>query len=432
MSEAQTNLRFLAAAVAAGALLVLDLALSTALVAVTSLSRVALRRMGAERSRLEFVENLRRPGSDYRLAAEVLRQASLIGIVWLLAPRLPGSDALAGLGLNVVFVGAVVVVLFENVMARTLALRHPRIALRLTTPLLRATRVLLYPVARPLHIWHARIEAHRASTEEERDDVQEEEVEALIEVGEREGLLEAEEGEMMRSIADLDETTAREIMTPRTDIIALPEESPVSAARRTVLDGGHSRLPVYRGTIDNITGILHARDLFRAWEERGESRPVGQFVRQAQFVPETSLVADLLSEMRQKSHMAMVVDEYGGIAGLVTLEDLLEEIVGEIRDEHETFEQEARQDIDGSWIISASTHVDKLESLFGLEFGERDFDTVGGFVITAFGRVPEVGERASQQGLQIEILHADRRRVHEVRLRPLQAPSHEQAADDGR
>jgi magnesium and cobalt transporter len=290
----------------------------------------------------------------------------------------------------------------------------------MTAPIIRFARALLYPIVQPLQAIYGRVELRDHLTDEEREEEQEEEVEALIEVGEREGLLEAEEGEMMRGIVDLDEKLVREIMTPRTDIEGLAVEASVSAARAKLLVTTHSRLPVYHGSIDNVVGVLHARDLFQAWEHGQENQPVSQYLRPAVFVPETMSAAELLSEIRQKTHLAMVVDEYGGTAGLVTLEDLLEEIVGDIRDEHDQEEELARQEDDESWIISAVAHVEELEDRFGIELGQRDFDTVGGLIVSSFGRVPLEGERMKTLGLSFEVLKADLRRVHKVRVRRIE------------
>jgi len=397
--------------------------LSVALESAAVLSRVALRRMSAEaEGRLSFLEQLKWPASSYRAAALLLRQLCLLGVMLL-------SVAIArsmGWTLPVVAgatLGALVGVLFvEALVARSIAVWNPRRALRLTAFLLPPSRMLLYPIVVPLHRLAQRLESSRPTNGDERDEEQDEEVEALIEVGEREGLLEAEEGEMMRGIVDLDETVVREIMTPRTDIIALPVETSVASARGTLLQEGHSRLPVYRGSIDNVVGVLHARDLFQAWESHGESEAVSRYLRPAAFVPETLSAAELLAEMRQKTHLAVVVDEYGGTAGLVTLEDLLEEIVGDIRDEHESEEELMVEENDGSWTINAVTHVKELEPLFGLELEQRDFDTVGGLVVFGFGRVPSVGERIELHGLSVEVLQADRRRVHKVRMRKIAGP----------
>jgi CBS domain containing-hemolysin-like protein len=184
-----------------------------------------------------------------------------------------------------------------------------------------------------------------------------------------------------------------------------------------VLEAGHSRLPVHHGSIDNVVGVLHSRDLLQAWEDGNERQTIGHYLRPATFVPETLSAAELLSGMRQKTQIAVVVDEYGGTAGIVTLEDLLEEIVGEIRDEHDEEEELVRQENESTWVINAVAHVDELEPLFGVEFEERDFDTVGGLVVSTFGRVPYEGESVVVQGLRIEVIQADQRRVHKVRIR---------------
>ncbi len=412
-----------AALVGAGLLFVVDLALSVALTASSALSRVALHRIGSESNgTLEFLGDVQEPSSAHRLAAGMLRQLCLLGAVLLLvlAARAAGLawPALAGVG-----AGAVVgVLLVESLVARAIALRNPRKILRGAAVALRLAHFLLYPLARPLQRFLERAGSKPAQTEEEREEEQEEEVEALIEVGEREGLLEAEEGEMMRGIVDLDETRVREIMTPRTDIVALPVETSVAEARGSFVEAGHSRVPVYSGSIDNVVGVLHARDLFRAWADRKEEHSVSAFLRPATFVPETLSAAELLAEMRERTHLAVVVDEYGGVAGLVTIEDLLEEIVGEIRDEHEGKQDLVRREADGSWVINAVAHVKELETLFGVEFEERDFDTVGGMVVAAFGRLPASGERVEVRGLRVEVLQADRRRVQSVRVRPQREP----------
>jgi magnesium and cobalt transporter len=405
----------------AGLFFAIDLGLSVALCAVGALSRVSLHRLSADVGPgLSFLSNMQDPLSRHRVSARLGRQLSLLTGTALLAASLRG----AGFGLPIVLgVGAsalLVVLIGEGLLARGLALWEPRVALRWTAPLIRASGTLLYPIARPLTRALTGINHSQQLTEEQREEEQEEEVEALIEVGEREGLLEAEEGAMMRGIVDLDETLVREIMTPRTEIVALPVDTTVEQARQAVQEAGHSRLPVYRGSIDNVIGVLHARDLFRAWEEQSERATVASYLRPASYVPELLSAADLLSRMKLRSHLALVVDEYGGVAGLVTLEDLLEEIVGEIRDEHEPEEEELVQPgEDGSYLINAVTHVGELERLFGVEFEDRDFDTVGGLVVSTVARVPSAGEKVEVVGLSIEVLKADRRRILRVRVRPI-------------
>ena len=417
--NASWSLQSLLALLAAGLLFLLELGLTMALTAATSLGPVGLRRIATEDGfRHSFVESLQRATSAHRMAAILLQQIALLVAAGLVAL----AASWEGWPLPLVFglgIGVVTVLLFlQTALARMLALWRPRQTLRAAAGFVHLAFLLLYPVVVPLRGLLRRIDAKQQRDDDEREETQDEEVEALIEVGELSGLLEAEEGKMMRGIVDLDETLVREIMTPRTAIMALDADTSVENARRTLLDAGHSRLPVFAGTIDNVIGVLHSRDLFRAWEQRNEQAPIRDFVRSALFVPETLTAAELLAEMRQKTQIALIVDEYGGIAGLVTLEDVLEEIVGEIRDEHEAEEAPVREEVAGrSWIVDAVAHVEELEALFGLDFGEREFDTVGGLVVSRFGRVPSVGERLQIDGLDLEILQADDRRVRSVRVR---------------
>jgi CBS domain containing-hemolysin-like protein len=418
MSEATTGLPMLVALAAAVVLFAVQAGLSIALLAVTSLSRVALHRLVNGSPALAFLEAMREPSSRHRAAAALMRQLCLLGGALLLAlvASSRGWPLLAGLAVSAAAVVGVVVL--EVFLTRLVAIWDPRRALRLAAPLVRASHLVLFPVVRGLGMVLERVAAAHPQTDEEREEEQEEEVEAFIEVGEREGILEAEEGEMMRSIVDLDETLVREIMTPRTDIVALAESTTLGEARRVILDAGHSRIPVYRDSIDNVIGVLHERDVLRASTEASDDRPIADSVRKVMFVPETLSVASLLEEMRLRKHIGLVVDEYGGVSGLVTLEDVLEEIVGEIRDEHDREEALVAQDADGSWVINASAHVDELEERFGVQFEERDFDTVGGLVVTELGRVPIPGETIRVQGLEIEVLESDRRRIRLVRIRP--------------
>ena len=395
----------------------LELVLAVALVSAVSLSRVALRRLSAEAGdRLSFLEQLKAPPSTYRSTAVTVKQLSLLGgclFVGLAAAAANWPHPWAvGLLAGAVFGAGVM----EGLLARILALRDPRAALLVTARVVWLLHPLLYPLMGPLNRLLQGV-SRSSSREEVSEEEQGEEVDAFIEVGEREGILEADEGKMMRSIADLDETRVREIMTPRTDIQALPDDILVAEARRALIEAAHSRMPAYGGTIDNVTGVLHARDLFRAWQERREDAGIKEFLRPALFVPETLTVAELLAEMRLRTQVAMVVDEYGGIAGLVTLEDLLEEIVGDIRDEHDLEESLVLKQQDGSWLLSGVAHVKQLESLFGIEVGERDFDTVGGLVVAGFGRVPTEGETLRLHGLDFEVLQANRTRVYRVRIR---------------
>ena len=388
------------------------------LVAAGSLSRVALRRLGTEgEGRLRFAEDLRLAHSARRVAAHAARESCLLGAsaAFGAGARAAGwahpwlIGILAGLVLGVLGV--------EVLLSRLLALRDPRAALRLTAFLVAPSYAIFLPVAALVEATVRRREREAERGEDASESDADGEVDAFIEVGEREGILEKGEGRMVRGIVDLGDTRVREIMTPRTDIVALSAEATIAEGRRAMLEAGHSRLPVFGSTVDNVIGILHVRDVLRAEEEGLESAPVRGFVKPAFYVPETQTTSALLARMRTRNPLALVVDEYGGLAGLVTLEDLLEEIVGDIRDEHEPDDSPVQQAPDGSWVLSGLAHVEELERLFDVEVGERDFDTVGGLVVATAGRVPSAGEAFETHGLRIEVLEADRRRVYRIRAR---------------
>lgn len=410
----------LALSISAGgamALFLLDLALSVMTLSASALSRVALRRMNTDSGNsLPFLEEFKTVPSSHRAAIHALRQMSLIGAValsgWIFALNAWPWGWWGGIA-----TGAIVgTLLVETVLARVFALKDPRLALRVTSVLVRPVHALTYPVLAPVHAAFRRW-AGTIAEEEESDEDADEDVEAFIEVGEREGILEKSEGRMVRGIVDLDSTLVREIMTPRVDVVALHAKASIAEARGVALAAAHSRFPVYGETIDNVVGILHVRDLLRAWDEGWGDAGIGGLLRPAVFVPETRTVAEVLAEMRTRAHVALVVDEYGGFAGLVTLEDLVEEIVGEIHDEHDRDDATLASETGGAWLVSGGAHAEELERVFGVDLGERDYDTVGGFVTAALGRVPVKGETFEHGGLSVEIVEADPRRVRRVRVK---------------
>ncbi len=408
----------LAAAAGAAVLVVLDLFLTIALVAGNALSHVSLHRLDADLGTEDrFLRELNSPVSRYRTSAYFARQICLLGTCALLIAMGNLLDVRRGLTLAVMAVALVVVLLVEVLLARLIASRGARSALRRLIPLLRAVRLLTLPLVGPVQAVLSRFGEVQSGDAVNLEEPPEEAVEAYFETGEREGIMEAEEGRMMRSIVDLGDTRVREIMTPRTDIEALPFGATVGAARVALLHATHSCMPVFRDSIDSIVGILHIRDLIRAWNEGSDDEPVTPYLRPAFFVPETQMVDELLDRLRTTSNMALVVDEYGGVAGLVTMEDIFEEIVGDIRDEHDSEEEQIRRVDDESWLFNGLVHVGELEERFGIEFENRDFDTVGGLVVACLGRVPAKGETILVQGLELKAEEADNRRVYQVRVR---------------
>src|SRR3972149_1871914 len=200
---------------------------------------------------------------------------------------------------------------------------------------------------------------------------------------------------MIYSIFDIGETLVREIMIPRMDVLALDMGTPVPEAVNAVISVGHSRIPVYRGSIDNVVGLLYAKDLLRVWQSGGQTTPLRGPLRPAYFVPETKKVDDLLAELQQQRiHMAIVVDEYGGTAGLVTLEDIVEEIVGEIRDEYDVNEESLFERVDENEnLVDARIDLDEVNELLSLRLPSGDSDSLGGFIYGQLGHVPAPSEK---------------------------------------
>jgi magnesium and cobalt exporter, CNNM family len=243
---------------------------------------------------------------------------------------------------------------------------------------------------------------------------------AYLEAGEEQGLIERDERRLLQSIVDFGDTLVREVMTPRPDIVAIEGDATVGDLRDLFREQEYSRLPVYTENLDNIVGVIFVKDLIKLPEIHNDS-PITPLVRPATFVPETKRVADLLKEFqRRQVQIAIVVDEYGGTAGLVTIEDLLEEIVGEIRDEYDVETEPVIDEGNGSYVFSAKVSFDEVRERLGVDVEPIGFETVGGYVLTRLGRVPAVGEVFELDGMHVEVLEAERRRIHKVRFRKAQ------------
>ncbi|GBD13617.1 Hemolysin C [bacterium HR24] len=231
---------------------------------------------------------------------------------------------------------------------------------------------------------------------------------------------------MMRSVLELGETTVWEIMVPRVDIVAVEASATFQEVARTMVQRGFSRLPVYEETIDNVIGVVHARDVLRVLANGFRPQSVRELLRPAYFVPDTKPVHDLLAEMqRQHLSIAIVVDEYGGTAGLVTVEDIVEEIVGELADEFDTSEEPVQPLGDGAALVDARVTVDALEEMFGVHLENEDYDTVGGFIYHHLGKVPSVGDQIEVDGLVLRVVSMLGRKIKRVHV-SRSAPSQQQ------
>jgi len=242
-----------------------------------------------------------------------------------------------------------------------------------------------------------------------------EEIHDLMDEGQAKGLISNEESDMVHGVLDLKETSAQSIMIPRTAISSAPLDSTLGEVIKLVTKCGHTRIPIYKGNIDEIVGILHAKDLLKLLGEHPESKIPPEILRKPYFVPRTQKVSELLRDLKnRKTHLAIVTDEYGGTAGIITIEDIIEEIVGEIMDEHDIEEPTLTVMDDGSLLVDASLDVEKLEEQLDLRIPRGDFESVGGFIIHLLGRIPEENEEIEYEGLKIRIKQANLRRVEKV------------------
>jgi CBS domain containing-hemolysin-like protein len=267
--------------------------------------------------------------------------------------------------------------------------------------------------------YFTRWEAENESEKEE--EASEEEIRAFIDAGQEEGILERDEGQMIQSIVHFGDKVAREVMTPRTQIVAIDISSTVDELLQLIMSKRRTRIPVYRDDLDNIEGIIHERDLLRVLQKGERLDNLRTLVKPVKFIPETKPVNDLLDEMKTAGdHLVLAVDEYGGISGLITMEDLVEEIVGEIHDEASGDNEKVIEESDGVYVLPGSLELGVLEEKLGFSIVEEtECTTVAGAVVELFGRLPASGERIEHEGIVIEVLEADRRRVHRLRIRLL-------------
>ncbi len=257
----------------------------------------------------------------------------------------------------------------------------------------------------------------RAVLRQREEDQDEEEMLRLIELEDDEGEIEEDERKMIRGVFGLEETPAREIMTPRTDIVALEADADPREALRLIAERGLSRIPIYEGNLDNIVGVVYVKDLIRYLSADLDLPALREVARKPFFVPESKRIDDLLTDMRkQRLHMAIVVDEYGGTAGLATIEDLLEEIVGEIEDEHDRVEPQVVKLSDTEAVFDGRVGIDELNEMFHTDIKGEEFDTIGGCVFHLLGRMPAVGDEAATDGVRLKVLAVDGHRVGRVKV----------------
>ncbi len=406
--------------------------LATVDMAFSQLSDIGLRRLATENDEdrkpqsTQFLREILDHRQRFRFALSSAIQVLLIGatvLITLVALRFFAADY-ARLLLTALFGGLVLTVVFRQILPRLFVRNNPEqkllFLLPIVKPLYTASRFITSPLA---SLFDAKDTVDATVTPDLTDDDDDgaDDFHVLMAVGEAEGIIEEDERELIESVVEFNETRVGEIMTPRTEICALPIDSTIIAARELMVEEKYSRILVYRDNIDNVEGVVYVRDLLQAWAENKEHLKIDAILRDPYFVPETKTAAELLKSM-QVNHiqLAIVVDEWGGVAGIVTVEDILEEIVGEIEDE-DTEEEEIIEIVEASggyWDVLGSTEIDKIERLFGLEIEDDDFTTIAGMVTSEAGYVPKVGEKLSFHGLDVEVLRADEKKVGLLRLKP--------------
>jgi CBS domain containing-hemolysin-like protein len=316
-----------------------------------------------------------------------------------------------------------VVYLLAAEILGALAAKSPWLYLSASIPAMRIISFVAAPVILPLHALGEGLAKLEQDDEDEHPSTADEIVSLVEQDAQQEANgttgLEDNERRMILGVMDLDETLAKEIMTPRVDVQAIPSTSTVAELKNAIVESGHSRVPVYDATVDDIVGIIYSRDLHDEKRLR-KGAGIRTLMHEPVFVPETKPVADLLEELKQKKvHMAIVIDEYGGTAGLVTIEDILEEIVGEIRDEYDQDEEDliCTIDNDGIATVDARVPIDEINELLSVNLSlEEDYDTVGGYVASELGRIPKTGEEFAFGNLRCTILAADQRKIARLQL----------------
>jgi len=421
--------------IAGFAILIAIVFLSTVDIAFSHLSDVSLRRvlgdaeLDDDGSSARFVRQIIQNRARFRLVISSVIQILLISFTVLLTLILVAMlPERSGLFFIAITIGVVLMVVLRQVV--------PRLIVRDKTE---KKLLFLLPTVRPLFaiasVFFPSLPSDAArdaqlldmTTAPDGDD--DDDLNALIEVGEAEGIIEEGERELIETMVEFGDTRAGEIMTPRTEICAISIDATIESARDLIIRDKYSRLPVYRDSIDNIEGMIYVRDLLQAWADGKGDTEITSVMRDPFFVPETITADDLLKSM-QSNHVqiAIVVDEYGGIAGLVTVEDLLEEIVGEIEDEDIEADEiiEIVMGDDGYWDVVGSTEIEKIERLVDLELEDEEYSTIAGLVISEAGYVPKVGDSLDLRGLHIEILRADDKKLQLLRLRGAQPAGKEE------
>lgn len=422
------------------------LAVALALTAFTAAAEMAL--AGANRGRIRdlaeagnrraaTVDALLSDASQFLISATLLRSLGLL-LAGMAIAELFGA-LLSPLQLLLALLALWVIFSLVQVVSRAAAQARANTAALQLAPLINFCVYMLWPVtAFVRHVGHE-VGDGDEDAEDESVFLSEEGLRLLINVRDEEDTIQESEKQMIASILDMEETVAREVMVPRIDMVVLNVEMSLREALDLVIEAGHSRIPVYEGNADRILGFLYAKDLLKCFQQNSIDMPLRDLLRPAHFVPITKKLNELFQEMqKQRVHVAVVVDEYGGTAGLITIEDILEEIVGDIQDEYDE-EEDAYVEVVGAdtYILNARVDLDTLSELLGVDLPDEDADTLGGLLYSLLGHVPDRGEAVECETWLFTVLSLDGRRIDQVRAEPVKgaasyadAPSKAQSTDE--
>jgi len=419
--------------------------LLTGVAAFLAMSETAVTRTNRIRA-LHLEEEGRRGARQLReLVENTARSLNLILFLVLVVQFAATSlftsvlERLVGGGLGVALAAAIMTVvtfIFAEVAPKTYAVQHTdQAALRVAPVVWWLTRLpILGPLTRLLIGVGNVITPGKGL--KSGPFVSEEELRAIVDEAEREEVIEDEEREMIQSIFEFGDTVVREVMVPRPDMVVVPVNCSLEQVLEVILRTGYSRIPVYGRDIDDVVGLAYAKDVLRSLHDGQADKPLAEILRPAPVMPESMRAADCLREMRRrKSHMVIVIDEYGGTSGLVTIEDLLEEIVGEITDEYDREEPNVEPLPDGGWRVNARMSIDEVNELLDMELPATEWDSIGGLLLNLVGDVPKEGQQIEFQGLSLRAERVQGRRIGRVRINRLDRPSgseNQQAAAEAR
>ncbi len=398
--------------------LILSAFTSAAETALTSISRIKIKNLVEEGdTAAQQIERLFAEPNKFLTTILVINNVAVI-VASTLATLLAISISETWGDLVSTLLIAFIVLIFCEITPKTAAVQNPERWARVLVNPVRGAVWLLTPVIWLLSkITSFLVRLFGGQVRRYGPFVTEEELRMLVAVGGEEGVIEEEEREMIHSIFELGDRPVREIMVPRIDMVTLEGEDSLEDAVNLIMQGGQSRIPVYEDTIDNIIGVLYAKDLLHHLRQGNLQAKVRDFVRRAYFVPESKKLDDLLHELQhQRIHMAIVVDEYGSVAGLVTIEDLVEEIIGDIQDEYDKEELLYEQISDHEYIIDAKISIEDFNELLGTKLTDQDYDTLGGFVYTQLDKVPSVGDVVTYDDLTLTVLSTRGRRITKVKV----------------